>query len=44
MRLVDEIGQALREKGITLEEFMELGRELREELIKARYGVDPEDD
>lgn len=44
MRLMDEISEALKEKGITLEELMESGREIREELIKARYGIDTKDD
>ena len=35
-----EIGKALQAKGITLEEMIERGRELRGNLIKAEYGLD----
>jgi AbrB family looped-hinge helix DNA binding protein len=42
MRLLDEIGEALRERGITLEELMESGREIRSELLKTRYGLEPD--
>lgn len=36
---LDEIGRALREKGISLEELIERGREIREELIEDEYGT-----
>jgi AbrB family looped-hinge helix DNA binding protein len=36
---LDEIGQALKEKGITLEELMERGGEIRGELIEKEYGL-----
>lgn len=39
MRLLNQIGQALKEKGIDLEELIESGRELRGELIKETYGL-----
>ena len=35
-----EIGKALQAKGITLDEMIEGGRELREKLIKDEYGLD----
>jgi len=34
-----EIGKALQAKGITLDEMIEGGRELREKLIKDEYGL-----
>jgi AbrB family looped-hinge helix DNA binding protein len=34
-----EIGMALQAKGVTLEEIIERGRELRGELIKGEYGL-----
>lgn len=36
---LDEIGQALKEKGFTLEELMERGREIRGKLIEKEYGI-----
>ena len=35
---LDEIGAALRESGVTLEELMESGRAIREELFREKYG------
>jgi len=35
-----EIGKALQAKGITLEEIIERGRELRGNLIRDEYGLD----
>ncbi len=36
---LEEIGQALKEKGLSLEEIIERGRELRGKLIEAEYGL-----
>jgi len=36
------IGESLKEKGVTLEELMESGREIRGELLMEMYGLDPE--
>lgn len=38
MQLLDEIGEALREKGISLDELIESGREIREELYQEKYA------
>ena len=38
LRDLDQIGAALREQGITLEELMESGRAVREELFREKYG------
>jgi len=35
-----EIGKALQAKGVTLDEIIERGRELREKLIEEEYGLD----
>lgn len=43
MKMLDEIGEALREKGITLEEMIESGREIRGELYEELYGKKSED-
>ena len=40
-RALDRIGEMLLEKGITLEEMMESGREIRRDLVKEMYGLDP---
>lgn len=41
---LDEIGQALKEQGITLEELIESGREVRGEIYREKYGRRPEAD
>jgi antitoxin PrlF len=38
LRALDEIGKALKEQGITLEDMIESGREIREELYREQYG------
>ncbi len=40
MEALDEIGKALKEKGVTLEELLESGREIRGDLLKELYGID----
>lgn len=42
-KLLDQIGNSLAAKGITLEVLMERGRGIRGELLKERYGIDPEE-
>ena len=39
-KLLKELGDALREQDITLEDLMESGRELRGGLLKELYGID----
>ena len=41
-KLLDTIGDDLRAKGVTLDELIESGRELRDELLKKHYDIDPE--
>jgi len=36
---LDEIGQALKKKGIPLEKLIERGREIRGEIIEQEYGL-----
>ena len=43
-KLLDEIGDGLRQRGITLEELMESGRAIRGQLLQEHYGIDPESD
>ena len=38
MNALDQIGRALRERGITLEELIESGRDIRGQLIEEEYG------
>ena len=40
MQLMDELGEALKQKGLTLEEMIELGEEIRKQLIREKYGLD----
>jgi AbrB family looped-hinge helix DNA binding protein len=44
LKAMSQIGAMLREKGITLEEMMESGREIRRDLLKEMYGIDPDAD
>ncbi len=39
MRALDRIGEMLREKGITLEEMIESGRQVRTKIIEEQYGI-----
>ena len=39
MSLLDEIGEALEEKGVTLDELIERGREIRGEMVEEKYGL-----
>ena len=36
---LDEIGEALKERGLSLDELIERGREIREDLIKEEYDI-----
>jgi AbrB family looped-hinge helix DNA binding protein len=36
---LDEMGAILREKGITLDDWIESGREIRGRLVRERYGI-----
>lgn len=38
IRALDAIGEALKEQGFTLEDMIESGREIREELYREQYG------
>jgi antitoxin PrlF len=37
--LLDRIGQSLKEAGITLDELVESGRDIRGELMEEKYGL-----
>jgi AbrB family looped-hinge helix DNA binding protein len=38
LKALDEIGAALKEQGLTLEDMIESGRKIREELYREQYG------
>ena len=42
-KTLDRIGQALRVKGLSLDELIESGREERTDLIQEQYGIRPDD-
>lgn len=44
MEALDRIGEALKAKGITLDELMEDGREIRGQLLEEEYGIQVEDE
>ncbi len=39
-KMLDQIGEALKERGLSLEELIESGRDSREELLCEQYGID----
>jgi antitoxin PrlF len=39
MEALDKIGELLQEQGITLEELIESGRDIRGELMQEKYGL-----
>lgn len=41
-RALDKLGEALKEKGLSLEELIESGREIRGQIVKEKYGIDPD--
>ncbi len=44
MRLLDDIGSELTKRGVTLEDLVESGRALRDDLLKDLYGIEPDND
>jgi hypothetical protein len=40
---LDQIGRALRERGITLEELIESGREIRQQIYNEKYARDSDE-
>jgi hypothetical protein len=43
MEALDQIGQILREKGLTPEELIESGREIRGKILEEEYGLKAEE-
>jgi AbrB family looped-hinge helix DNA binding protein len=44
MRALDRLGEMLEDKGISLEELMDSGRDVRGEITRDKYGLDTQDD
>jgi len=44
MDALDRIGEVLREQGLSLEELIESGREIRGQIVQEEYGLEPEDE
>ena len=42
--LLDEIGEVLRAKGVTLEQWMERGRKIRGDIAREKYGLVDDDE
>jgi len=42
MHALDQIGEALKKQGISLEELIESGREIRGTIVEEEYGLEPE--
>ena len=43
MKLLDEIGEGLKAKGITLDELINSGRQIREEIVNEKYAAKEDD-
>jgi AbrB family looped-hinge helix DNA binding protein len=43
MDALDRIGEALNRRGISLEELIESGREIRGQLLEEEYGIEAEE-
>ena len=41
-KALDKLGEVLRKKGISLEELIESGREIRGQMVKGKYGLHPD--
>ncbi len=44
MKLLDELGAALAARGITLDDLIASGRDIREEIVREQYGAESDDD
>lgn len=44
LKLLDELGEILAARGVTLDELIASGRDIRSEIVRERYGVEPEGD
>ena len=44
MKLLDELGEILAARGVTLEELIASGRDIRGEIVREQYGIEVDDD
>jgi AbrB family looped-hinge helix DNA binding protein len=44
LKLLDELGAVLAARGITLEELIASGRDIRADIVREQYGLDEDDD
>lgn len=44
LKALDRIGEALEKRGLSLEELIESGREVRGEIVQDNYGPVPDDE
>lgn len=44
MRALDRIGEALKKRGLSLEDLMESGREIRGQTVEEKYGARPNEE
>ena len=44
LKLLDELGEILAARGVTLDELIASGRDIRGEIVREQYGVEPEGD
>lgn len=44
MRALDRIGEALKKRGLSLEDLLESGREIRGQTVEEKYGARPNEE
>lgn len=44
MKLLDELGKILAARGVTLDDLIASGRDIRGEIVREQYGMEPVDD
>lgn len=44
MKLLDELGKILAARGVTLDDLIASGRDIRGEIVHEQYGMEPVDD
>lgn len=44
MKLLDELGKILAARGVTLDDLIAAGRDIRGEIVREQYGMEPVDD
>lgn len=44
MKLLDKLGKILAARGVTLDDLIASGRDIRGEIVREQYGMEPVDD